>query len=135
MMDETEDFNRGSSYRRIGDGTTLPLRLRVMPDDWTIELAKPAVVVGRHTDVELRLAYPDVSRRHCRLSFADGLWRVRDLDSLNGLFVNGERIHEATLTEGDELQIGEATLIVTEAPAALGAGADVLRSIAEALPG
>jgi pSer/pThr/pTyr-binding forkhead associated (FHA) protein len=94
----------------------IPLRLMVLPEARPVELAKPAVLVGRHSDVELRLAYPDVSRRHCRLVYADGVWQVQDLDSLNGLFVNGERMHEATLYEGDHIRVGEATLVITEAP-------------------
>jgi pSer/pThr/pTyr-binding forkhead associated (FHA) protein len=119
-----------SHERCSGDIT--PLRFLVMPDGRPVEVRKPVVVVGRHTDVELRLAYPDVSRRHCRLVFADGVWQVHDLDSLNGLFVNGERMHEATLYEGDRLRVGEATLLVTEAPEP--EGADMLRHIAAALP-
>jgi pSer/pThr/pTyr-binding forkhead associated (FHA) protein len=91
------------------------LRLVVLPAGRPVEVSKPVVVVGRHSDVELRLAYPDVSRRHCRLVFAGGAWQVHDLDSLNGVFVNGERMHEATLYEGDQVKIGEATLVVTAA--------------------
>ncbi len=110
----------------------IPLRLLVLPEERPVELAKHAVVVGRHSAAELRLTYPDVSRRHCRLVYADGVWQIQDLDSLNGLFINGERMHEATLYEGDEIRIGEATLVVTQAP--VPAGMEVLRSIAAALP-
>jgi pSer/pThr/pTyr-binding forkhead associated (FHA) protein len=112
--------------------TIIPLRLMVLPEARPVEFAKPAVLVGRHSDVELRLAYPDVSRRHCRLVYTEGVWQIQDLDSLNGLFINGERMHEATLYDGDEIRVGEATLLVTEAP--LPPGAEVLRSIAAALP-
>lgn len=136
--DGTGTHGRQGPHRIGNVSAVIPLRLRVLPDGWSVELAKPAVLVGRHSDVELRLAYPDVSRRHCRLVFADGLWRVHDLDSLNGLYVNGERMHEATLYEGDRLKIGEATLVVTEAPLSepvvSGPQAEMLRSIAEALP-
>jgi pSer/pThr/pTyr-binding forkhead associated (FHA) protein len=106
-----------------------PLRLLVLPEGRAVELLKPAVVVGRHSDVEVRLAYPDVSRRHCRLVFANGLWCVQDLDSLNGVFVNDERMHEATLYEGDRVRVGAATLVVLHAPTPCG----VLRSISDAL--
>jgi pSer/pThr/pTyr-binding forkhead associated (FHA) protein len=99
-------------------------------------VAAPIAVVGRHSEVELRLAYPDISRRHCRLVFEDGVWHVHDLDSLNGLFINGERMHDAALYEGDRIQVGEATLLVTAAPSRklTGPATEVLRSIAAALP-
>ncbi len=119
-------------HLRPGDlvESVAPLRLLVLPQGRVVELGKPAVLVGRHTDADLRLAYPEVSRRHCRLVFEDGLWHVHDLDSLNGIFVNGERMHAATLYEGDRIRLGEVTLLVTAAPAP-----EMLRSIADALTG
>src|SRR5262249_50890628 len=67
------------------------------------------MLVGRHSCADVRLSLPDVSRRHCRFVFADGSWRVVDMNSLNGLFVNGERLQEATLFHGDRIRIGSLT--------------------------
>jgi pSer/pThr/pTyr-binding forkhead associated (FHA) protein len=136
-MDRVREHN-ADEWLDTGEAV-IPLRLMVLPEQRPVEVAKPAVLVGRHSDVQLRLCYPDVSRRHCRLVYADGLWQIEDLDSLNGLFVNGERMHATTLYEGDRIRVGEATLVVTEAPAASAperskAEVQVLRSIAEALP-
>ena len=115
-----------------------PLGLVVLPEGTLVEVARPVVLVGRHSDMELRLACPEVSRRHCRLVFQDGVWHVHDLDSLNGLYVNEERMQEAAIYEGDRIRIGTATLVVTAAPVAArklaGPATEVLRSIAEALP-
>lgn len=142
-MDETQEHrpNAGHALRGphkfAGDALGVPpLRLVVLPGGQRVEIAKPVALVGRHSDVELRLAFPDVSRRHCRLEFDDGVWHVHDLDSLNGLFVNGERMHEAALYDGDRIRIGEATLLVIAAPVCKPAGpaAQVLQSIADALP-
>jgi pSer/pThr/pTyr-binding forkhead associated (FHA) protein len=141
-MDETKHHAGSSGHALRGphqrsEHAIPALRLVVLPEGRPIELTKPVVVVGRHTDVELRLAYPDVSRRHCRLVFDDGVWQVNDLDSLNGIYVNGERMQEATLYEGDRLRIGEVTLLITAAPVSTkttSAAAQVLRSIASALP-
>lgn len=109
-----------------------PLGLLILPEGRRIALAGPSVVVGRHSTAELRLAYADVSRQHCRLVFDDGAWHICDLGSLNGLFVNDVRIEMAMLAEGDRIQIGEATLVVTEAPTAEDG---VLRSIGAVLAG
>jgi pSer/pThr/pTyr-binding forkhead associated (FHA) protein len=86
--------------------TFVPLRLRLQPGGQTVELTTPNAVIGRHTDVDLRLPLPDVSRRHCRCFFADGLWQIVDLNSLNGIYVNGERVQQADLHQGDIIGIG-----------------------------
>jgi pSer/pThr/pTyr-binding forkhead associated (FHA) protein len=63
------------------------------------------MIVGRHSQADIRLSLPDISRRHCRFVFTDGGWQVIDLYSLNGVFVNGERLHESVLRHGDRVRI------------------------------
>jgi pSer/pThr/pTyr-binding forkhead associated (FHA) protein len=82
------------------------LRLVLRPGNTALEMTRPDVLVGRHSDADVRLSLPDVSRRHCRLVFAAGRWQIFDLNSLNGTFVNGERVQQATLAAGDLLRIG-----------------------------
>jgi len=100
-----------------------PLQLLLQPSGLSFTLGKPTQLVGRHSDADLRLPMADVSRRHCRFEFADGGWRVRDLSSLNGTFLNGERVTEAPVRPGDEVQLGGFTFVVeTLAPALRRAG-------------
>jgi Nif-specific regulatory protein len=55
------------------------------------------------------------SREHAEVAFADGRWRVRDLDSLNGTRVNGERLDsEWELAANDEVHLGRTSLIFVE---------------------
>jgi len=84
----------------------IPLRLVVKPGDMAMELDRVDVLVGRHSRADVRLALPDVSRRHCRLVFSNGGWQVVDLNSLNGVFVNGERVIQAALQDHDIIGIG-----------------------------
>jgi pSer/pThr/pTyr-binding forkhead associated (FHA) protein len=81
--------------------------------------------IGRSEDNQIRIAEPRASRRHALVAvFADG-YTVKDLQSQNGTFVNGERITERTLADGDCIGIGDFQLIFRSpwpAPAA-GAGA------------
>ena len=64
-------------------------------------------LVGRSTRAAIRLDDPTVSRRHALLiRTPDEELRVMDDRSLNGVFVNGERIEWAALDDGDELEIG-----------------------------
>jgi pSer/pThr/pTyr-binding forkhead associated (FHA) protein len=77
-----------------------------------IEVSRPDVVVGRHTEADIRLPLPDVSRRHCRLMFVEGCWQVIDLHSLNGVYLNDEQVLQAPLVPGDLLRIGGFTFSV-----------------------
>src|SRR6476620_7410473 len=47
------------------------------------------------------------SRRHAEARFEGGVWHLRDLDSTNGTYVNGRRITDAILNEGDEIGVGK----------------------------
>ena len=50
------------------------------------------VVIGRGTEAGLTIKHPLVSRKHCELFAADGSVQVKDLFSLNGTFVDGDRV-------------------------------------------
>ena len=89
-----------------------PLRLILQPSGATVELTQPDMLLGRHSQADLRLPLPDVSRRHCRFLFGQGMWQVIDLNSLNGVFLNGEAIRQATVRSGDLLRIGGFTFAV-----------------------
>lgn len=90
----------------------VPMRLIPQPGRVVMELQRSNLLVGRHSTADIRLALPDVSRRHCRFLFSEGQWEVIDLNSLNGIFVNGERLRESVLFNGDKLRIGSVSFIV-----------------------
>jgi pSer/pThr/pTyr-binding forkhead associated (FHA) protein len=94
-----------------------PLQLLLEPSGLVFSLTRANVLVGRHSEADVRLPLPDVSRRHCRFLFERGLWQVIDLNSLNGVFVNGKRVAQATLHPGDQVSLGGYTFVV-EPPAA-----------------
>ena len=66
--------------------------------------------VGRHPDSEIFLDDITVSRRHVVLDRTPSGYKLRDVGSLNGTYVNRERVDEAMLRHGDELQIGRYRL-------------------------
>ncbi len=122
----------------------VPLRLLLQPGGLCIEMTKPDTLLGRHSEADVRLSLPDVSRRHCRFVFKDEAWQVIDLNSLNGVHVNGARLEESVLCQGDHVRIGSLTFLVDLGPAPRGvplpaaeddARASVLQSIADVLPG
>ncbi|MHB1503845.1 MAG: FHA domain-containing protein [Acidimicrobiales bacterium] len=67
--------------------------------------------VGRHPESDIFLDDITVSRRHAEFFRSDGGYGVRDVGSLNGTYVNRERIDEARLSSGDEVQIGKFKLV------------------------
>lgn len=71
-----------------------------------VVLDKLPVVVGRGSEVDVRLEDRWVSRIHCRIEEIDRTLVVRDLQSRNGTLVNGRYIQEARLLPGDRLAIG-----------------------------
>lgn len=65
--------------------------------------------IGRSRESDLTVAHPMVSRSHCEIFEADGVLKVRDLGSLNGTFINGERVTEAELPPNAEITVGPLT--------------------------
>ncbi len=83
--------------------------LRPLKGGVLIPIDKPIVLIGRDSacDVVLRRTRR-VSRKHCCIVRADDRFYVRDLGSLNGVWVNGERIErERELKLGDHVRIGD----------------------------
>jgi hypothetical protein len=76
--------------------------------------------IGRSLAADIRFDDPTVSRRHALIvRQPDGL-RVLDDRSLNGVFVNGERVEWSTLADGDEIVIGRHRLYFVDLPAVSG---------------
>ena len=61
------------------------------------ERADVALVLGRAADCDYRLRDETVSRRHAEVRPEDGVWVIRDLDSTNGVYVNGRRVWRAEI--------------------------------------
>jgi hypothetical protein len=80
---------------------------------------------GRHPDSDIFLDDITVSRRHAEIVRADDGFVVRDVGSLNGTYLNRERIEEATLSNGDELQIGKFKLVFFSGTGLSAAGGEV----------
>jgi hypothetical protein len=79
-------------------------------------LEEPVTRLGRHPDSEISLDDITVSRRHAEIErTADG-YVVSDAGSLNGTYVNQERIERMLLRHGDEVQIGKFRLVFFERP-------------------
>src|ERR1700683_131651 len=79
--------------------------------DSTIPLSQGEVTVGRDASNGIAVVDPSVSRKHCLVSWNEGRFRVRDLDSRNGTLVNGTGIEEQWLEHGDQIATGDSSFL------------------------
>jgi predicted component of type VI protein secretion system len=80
-------------------------RFVALDDGPDITLDRAMVVVGRHPNCDTRLNSLRVSRHHCCMTQEDDQVVVRDLGSVNGIRINGQRVETGRLRPGDELSI------------------------------
>jgi predicted component of type VI protein secretion system len=76
-----------------------------------IELVGPEVSIGRNPAAGVVLANVSVSRKHAMLTEGGKGWTVIDLDSQNGVSVNGQRVGARELEDGDHIKIGKFDLV------------------------
>ena len=94
-------------------GLRLSLVVQTGPDRGkSFPLTKDRVVIGRKTG-DLILNDPEVSGSHAVLEIAGTTYLVRDLQSTNGTYLNGEKVGEAEVKHLDEIGVGKSILIFT----------------------
>lgn len=79
-------------------------------------LDSESTMAGRHPKSDIFLDDVTVSRQHCEFIRHEGNFFVRDHGSLNGTYVNRERIDEIALTTGDEVQVGKYRMTFHASP-------------------
>jgi pSer/pThr/pTyr-binding forkhead associated (FHA) protein len=72
---------------------------------------KDVTTAGRHPESDIFLDDVTVSRRHAEVRRKDGRFEIHDLGSLNGTYVNRDRVESTQLANGDEIQIGKFKLV------------------------
>jgi pSer/pThr/pTyr-binding forkhead associated (FHA) protein len=95
----------------LRSGTALLVVLRGPNTGARFLLDDDEVASGRHPDSDIFLDDVTVSRKHAVFRREGDTFVVRDVGSLNGTYVNRERIDEVTLKTGDEVQIGKFRLV------------------------
>lgn len=73
------------------------------------------VSIGRAEENDIAVPCGDVSRRHCKIFASQASFRILDLQSRNGTFVNGKRIQQITIiAAGDEIKVGTTRLCIND---------------------
>jgi predicted component of type VI protein secretion system len=86
-----------------------------------IPLLKKQLLVGRRESCDIVLRFANVSAHHCQLYVNAGYWYVRDLQSRNGVKVNGIRVQEKRIDPGDSISVAKHNYDLNYSPADLGA--------------
>ena len=84
----------------------MPAQLVALNDGPNILIDKPILLIGRHPECDIQIDSRKISRRHCCIAQVEDYLVVRDLDSTNGIRINGVRVLEGKLQAGDELTVG-----------------------------
>jgi len=75
------------------------------------ELDGGKAVIGRSKDCDIQVPDPNISRRHAEVRQEGSAYWVVDLDSTNGMEVNGRRLKRAKLRQGDRIMLGSTELV------------------------
>ena len=115
--EQTEAFSLhdpGDSFDTLDDlglqGGVLVVRSGGGRSGETFPLSESPTVIGRSPECGVFLDDVTVSRKHAVFTQDGDGWKIEDQGSLNGTFVNRERVDSAVLTDGDEIQIGKYRL-------------------------
>jgi len=115
--EQTETFaigDSGDSLDTLDDlglqGGVLVVRSGGGRSGETFALSESPTVIGRSPECGIFLDDVTVSRKHAVFTQEGDRWKLDDQGSLNGTFVNRERVDSAVLSDGDEIQIGKYRL-------------------------
>jgi hypothetical protein len=86
-----------------------------------IPLIKKQLLVGRRESCDIVLRFANVSAHHCQVFVNGGYWYVRDMQSRNGVKVNGIKVQEKRIDPGDALSVAKHNYTLDYSPADLGA--------------
>src|SRR5512137_897126 len=82
--------------------------------DGIFELGKSSVVIGRSMECDIQLGVQNVSRKHARVFLLNEEYLIEDLESTNGVFVNGIKVVKCVLRNNDQIEIGGVKLVFNE---------------------
>lgn len=108
---EEEEIEITPPAEALGKGKSL-LVIKKGPDaGMSFTLDRDIIVIGRHPESDIFLDDITVSRRHAEIRREGGTYVITDTGSLNGTYLNRERIDSAPLSNGDEIQVGKFKLL------------------------
>jgi pSer/pThr/pTyr-binding forkhead associated (FHA) protein len=121
LSEEQDGFTTTVEMVRTRFAETVPVRERAylqilspLERKRIIELGDSDIVIGRSPECDIRFIVENVSRKHARVFFHNEEFMMEDLDSTNGLFVNGIKIVRCALRNNDLIALGGVRLLFNE---------------------
>ena len=121
LAEERDGFTTTVEMVRTNLSETVPVRERaylqiLSPQERkrVIELGAKDIVIGRSPECDIQFIVENVSRRHARVFFHNEEYMIEDLESTNGLFVNGVKVVRCALRNNDQIELGGVRLLFNE---------------------
>jgi hypothetical protein len=106
----TTQVTRAPSQSTVATAAARVVRIVDGQEEKVFSLRPETNTIGRHPKSEIELPFTEVSRRHAEINLGPEGFRIVDLNSNNGVYVNGKKVKEQVLADGDLIQIGTQNL-------------------------
>jgi hypothetical protein len=116
-LDSDDELHTGSftvSGRLVEAEGGVAVGSLILPGGQRVVLGEYLLTIGRLPECTITLGDPNVSRRHAEVRPSGAGYRLIDLGSTNGTLVNGQRVHEHQLRDGDVITCGATSITFTE---------------------
>ena len=77
-------------------------------------MKKKVLTLGRSEQSDICIDFEKISRGHCVFSFENSVWTVKDCGSMNGILVNGKKVTEKILCDGDLIEISVYQIVFAD---------------------
>jgi len=109
----TQEISRKTFIGRIP--TVQHAFLEIMDEEKRrITLGEDDIIIGRTSGCDIQIMANNVSRKHARISYTNEEYRIEDLESTNGIYVNGVKVERCVLRKHDVLEIGGIKILFIE---------------------
>jgi len=114
-FDTTKEIPRGkfAAIMPVSQGAYLEIT-GSEEKDGIFQLGERAVIIGRSPDCDIQLGVLNVSRKHACVLLQNEEYLIEDLESTNGVFVNGIKVVKCVLRNNDQIEIGGVKLLFNE---------------------
>ncbi len=89
--------------------------VKTRKENYWVKIEEPQMLVGAGNNCNLKVDDRFLSKTHCKFCIVEERWNIVDCESTNGVYVNGERIENHVLTDGDAIKIGDLMIYYFEA--------------------
>lgn len=98
-------------FQKMLERGNLPwFEYKIGSENGSYQIVSPRLSVGRDKSSDWVVPHPTISRKHFEIVFKDYVYIIKDLDSSNGVVVNGHKITQTEIRHGDVIQVGELNL-------------------------